>query len=320
MDASKQVPSVLQGWNIAYQRPGIHRTLDVPTLHLLDHSSRPGCSIVSGSQRWLSEFSRRLSILDKTTITFLAISGSRNTVVREEARIGLSLFSTQVKHLEVGAVSFEAFADFASLLCEFTALESLSCASTYQIAVLPEKLQFSAPLQGLNLAFPSTTLVFEFLFLQDVLPTITSLSLSHLAVADYSILTRYLDTPNSNLQSFNIKMDSNFSGVTLGTFTEKLKMTQLKALRHLIVETTPRLSPEQAFALLATISSLQLETLEISVQLMQGVARMDILLSGNRFDFLKRLLVIGSSWAEVRQFFPRCDAKNVLQEGGNTLI
>lgn len=170
---------------------------------------------VPGSQRWFSEFSRRLSF-DRINITSLALSGTRNTLIREEVKLALSLYFGQIKHFKVTAVVFESFADFARLLCAFHALESLACASTFQLSGHPENVQFTAPLQHLELASPSIDRVFEFLLVQGALPTIASLSLSHPAAKDYANLTRYLSTSNDTLQSLSIRMDSTFSGVTIG--------------------------------------------------------------------------------------------------------
>ncbi|KDR70221.1 hypothetical protein GALMADRAFT_144891 [Galerina marginata CBS 339.88] len=269
---------------------------------------------VSGSQRWFTEFSRRLSLLNNTNITSLGISGPGNTLIRHEAQSALSAFSDRVTDLDVGPVVFEAFADFARLLCTFQVLESLSCASTYQTGDQAEDLQLIAPLRQVQLVSPSTKLVFEFLLLQDVLPTITSLSLSYLAVEDYPNLTQYLKTPNDNLQSLTIKMDSSFSGATLNAFMDTLKLTDLRVLSELHLETDPPISPEQVFHLLDGIVSTQFKNLDMSAALVQGIARVDILLSSDKFSSLQRVKIIGSSWDDVRQFLSRCSFKNILRE------
>lgn len=170
---------------------------------------------VPGSQRWFNEFSQRLFVLDKTTITSLRISGSRNTPIRDEARLALSMFWNQVKDLSFGPIIFHTFADFAALICSFHTLESLSCVAAFQYAEPPQGLSFAGPIRSLKLSAPSIKLVLEFLY-ESTLPTVTSLSLSHLIVEDYPAFSRYLQMPNSNLQSLAMKMDINFSGVPLG--------------------------------------------------------------------------------------------------------
>jgi hypothetical protein len=193
-------------------------------IHLL---SSPNCTFsgvlngltidfVPGSQRWFSEFSRRLSSFDRINITSLALSGTRNTLIREEVKHALSLYFAQIKHLKVTAVVFESFADFARLLCGFKALHSLACACTFQLSGHPEDVQFTAPLRRLELASPAIDRVFEFLLVHGALPTVASLSLCHPTAADYANLARYLSTSNDALQSLVIRMDSTFSGVTIG--------------------------------------------------------------------------------------------------------
>lgn len=171
---------------------------------------------VPGSQRWFNEFSQRLFVLDKTTIISLGISGSRNTPIRDEARLALSMFSDQVKDLSFGPVLFHKFADFAALICAFHTLESLSCVAAFQDAEPPQGLSFAGPIRSLTLSAPSIKLVLEFLLQESTLPTVTSLSLSHLTVEDYPAFSRYLQTPNSILQSLAMTMDISFSGVALG--------------------------------------------------------------------------------------------------------
>jgi len=170
---------------------------------------------VPGSQRWFNEFSQRLFVLDKTTITSLGISGSRNTPIRDEARQALAMFSNQVKDLSFGPVLFHKFADFAALICAFHTLQSLLCVATFQDAEPPQGLSFAGPIRSLTLSAPSIKLVLEFLQ-QSTLPTVTSLSLSHLTVEDYPAFSRYLQMPSSILQSLVMTMDINFSGVALG--------------------------------------------------------------------------------------------------------
>ena len=169
---------------------------------------------VPGSQRWFTEFSRRLSLLDETTITSLEISGSNNTLIRDEARLALSSFSNQVKDLSFGPILFHKFADFAALICSFNILESLSCVAAFQDVEQPQGLSFAGPIRHLELSAPSIQMVLEFLY-ESTLPTVTSISLSHPTVGDYPAFSRYLQMPNSILQSLAMKMDVNFSGVPL---------------------------------------------------------------------------------------------------------
>lgn len=86
-------------------------------------------------------------------------------------------------------------------------------------------------------------------------------------------------------------------------------------MRHLAVDTTPLLSPGEAFGLLATVApQARLETLQISLALVQGAAQIDIFLSTDgRFGSLRWVIVLGASWSEVREVLPRCDAKNILK-------
>jgi hypothetical protein len=293
---------------------------------------------VPGSQRWFSEFSQRLFVLDKTTITSLGISGSRNTPIRDEARLALSMFSNQVQDLSFGPILFHKFADFAALICDFRTLESLSCVAAFQYAEPPQGLSFAGPIRSLTLSAPSIRLVLEFLLHESTLPTVTSISLSHLIVEDYPAFSRYLQMPNSILQCLAMTMDSNFSGVPLGpslsiyivyfnffklwrfvanvdVFVDRLDLTQLMALRELYIDTTPCITPQGVFNILSEMGSpSRLETLKISACLIQGIARVDILLSGDRFPLLRQLTILGTSWDEVNQFLPRCSAKNILRQ------
>ena len=85
-------------------------------------------------------------------------------------------------------------------------------------------------------------------------------------------------------------------------------------LRELYIDTTPCIPPQAAFNILSEMaSSSRLETLEISIYLVQGIARVDILLSGDRFPLLRQLTILGARWDEVNQFLPRCGAKNILR-------
>ncbi|PPQ88188.1 hypothetical protein CVT25_005153 [Psilocybe cyanescens] len=270
---------------------------------------------VPGSQRWFGEFARRLILLNNVTIVSLGISGSGNTVIREEVQIALPTLSVRTKVLNVGpGVVFGTFSEFARLLCTFHALQSLSCSCTFQIKDRAQGVHFNSPLSQVYLVTPAIKLVSELLLSQGVLPTIASLSMSHLVQDDYPTLSTFLATPNENLHSLAIRMDSSFSGTTLDSFTEDVKLTQLKVLLKLSIETDPKLSPEQAFRLLARITSSSLKTVEITVALEQGAARVDMLLSGDQFPSLKELKILGSSWADARQFLPRCNANNILKE------
>lgn len=187
----------------------------------------------SGSQQWFNELSRRLQpILPKTTnLSRLAISGSRNTVIRrlEEtsgARTALVAFGrqnqgpSQIVALKLGPVTFESFADFVDIVSAFPNLHSLSCAAHFQDATQPNlhgESRLFPQVTTINLAHPSTSHLLEFLLRQGILPTVTSLSLSQLTGADLSILAHYLLTPNNNaLQNLIIKIDGAFSGVSLG--------------------------------------------------------------------------------------------------------
>jgi len=95
-------------------------------------------------------------------------------------------------------------------------------------------------------------------------------------------------------------------------FLAALDFSRLHALRDLRIETTPLLSPNQAYQLASRVNSVQFRNLEISVALLQGIARLDILLSGGQYSSLK-VKIIGSTWADIRQALPRCDVKNILQ-------
>ncbi|KAF9481742.1 hypothetical protein BDN70DRAFT_505561 [Pholiota conissans] len=267
-----------------------------------------------GSQRWFSEFLRRLSSVDRINVTSLMLSGTRNTAIRDEVVLALSTYFAQVKHFRVGTVVFESFTEFATILRNFRALESLSCAATFQLATPADDIQFAARLQSLDLISPSIGPIFNFLLVQGALPTIALLSLSHPVIDDYNNLTTYFSTSNEILQSLSIRMDSTFSGVTIDEFTERINMGQLRALRNLVIDTTPAMSPDQAFALLTTISSSQLTKIKVALQLVQGVARMDILFSGGHFLAIHELVILRASWDEVRQFLPRCDARGILRE------
>ena len=185
--------------------------------------------LVPGSQRWLGEFIRRLSLLDKTTnLIGLEISGAPGTLVRQEAQTALSTLSGQIKSLSFGPVVFETFLVFGQLLCSFRGLESLSCACIFQVQTIDPagiqliRLQLTGTLRQVKLASPATKPIIEYLLRQGaaggsaVLPTIANLSLSYLSVDDYPPLTTYLGTPNDNLQSLTIRMDNNFSGANLG--------------------------------------------------------------------------------------------------------
>lgn len=99
------------------------------------------------------------------------------------------------------------------------------------------------------------------------------------------------------------------------SFAELFSLARLTALRHLVVDTTPRLSPGEAFGLLATAApEARIETLQISVALGQGAAQIDIFLStDDRFASLQSVIVLGASWSEVHEVLPRCDAKNFLK-------
>lgn len=269
---------------------------------------------VPGSQRWFNEFSQRLFLVNRTTITSLGISGSRNTPIRDEARLALSMFTNQVNNLFFGPVIFPKFADFAALICGFHALESLSCVASFQDAEPPHDLSFTSLIRYLKLSAPSVKLVLEFLLQDNTLPTVTSLSLSHLTVEDYPAFSRYMQTPNSILQSLVMKMDINFSGVPLDVFVERLDMTQLTALRELCIDANPCIPPQSLFNILSGMSSSsRLEMLKVSACLVQGIARVDILLSGGRFPLLRHLTILGATWDDVNQFLPRCGAKNILR-------
>lgn len=97
-------------------------------------------------------------------------------------------------------------------------------------------------------------------------------------------------------------------------FTGSINLSQLSSLSHLVIETNPGTPPEQGFDFLTKIISLRLHTLKISLLLIQGVARIDLLLSSSQFPALKNLSIFGTSWTDVRQFLPRCDAKNILHD------
>lgn len=97
-------------------------------------------------------------------------------------------------------------------------------------------------------------------------------------------------------------------------FVERLDLTQLRALRELCIDTTPCIPPQAVFNILSDMASpSRLETLKISACLVQGIARVDILLSGDHFPLLRQLTILGASWDEVNQFLPRCGAKNILR-------
>jgi len=97
-------------------------------------------------------------------------------------------------------------------------------------------------------------------------------------------------------------------------FLERLDLTQLTALRELDIDTTPCIPPQSLFNILSDMASAsRLETLKISACLVPGIARVDILLSGDRFPLLRQLTILGAPWDEVNQFLPRCGAKNILR-------
>jgi hypothetical protein len=85
-----------------------------------------GVHLVPGSQRWFNEFPRRLFALNKTTITSLGISGSRNTPIRDETRLALSILSNREKELSFGPILFDKFEDFLGIISAFNNLQSLS--------------------------------------------------------------------------------------------------------------------------------------------------------------------------------------------------
>lgn len=91
-------------------------------------------------------------------------------------------------------------------------------------------------------------------------------------------------------------------------------MTQLRALRHLVVKTAPDMPPGPAYALLSTISSTDFERLQISLLLTQGASRIGDLLTGARFHALKEVTIPGASFAEAAQYLPLCATKNILRE------
>ncbi|KAH9475884.1 hypothetical protein JR316_0011445 [Psilocybe cubensis] len=269
---------------------------------------------VPGSQRWFAEFTRRMNSLNKITIQSLGILGSGNTVIREEVQTAIPALAPQTKIFNVGpSVIFGTFSQFAKLLCTFDTLESLSCGCTFQNKDRAHGLRFKSPLRQVHLVTPAIKAVSEFLLAQGVLPTVSSLSLSHLVSDDYPTLTTFLAIPNDNLQSLAIKMNTSFSGTTLDSFTEAVKLTQLKALLNLSIETDPKLSPEQVSRLLEQITSDNLKSVEITMALEQGAGRVDVLLSG-KFPLLTKVKIVGSAWGDARQFLPRCNAKNILQE------
>lgn len=98
-------------------------------------------------------------------------------------------------------------------------------------------------------------------------------------------------------------------------FVRGLDLSHLVALRQLRLDTTPKLAPGPAHDVLATAApEARLESLHLSLALVQGVARIDVVLSCDvRFTSLRRLIVLGAAWDEVRQLLPRCDAMNILQ-------
>ncbi|KJA18274.1 hypothetical protein HYPSUDRAFT_964250 [Hypholoma sublateritium FD-334 SS-4] len=271
--------------------------------------------LVAGSQRWLGECFRRLLSLERINISSMALSGPSNTVVRDEAVAAIALHSQEITRFTVAALVFDSFTSFAGLLCCFPALQHLSCAATFRtVAPLPG-LAFACPLRSLALVSPAIAPVFTFLHAYNVLPIVTALTLAQPAVSDFAALAPYLRAPNDSLQTLRIRMDVPFSGVSLDSLAERFSLARLTVLRHLVVETTPRLNPDEAFGLLATAApEARIETLQITVALGQGAAQIDIFLStDDRFASLQSVIVLRASRGEVHEVLPRCDAKNILK-------
>lgn len=97
-------------------------------------------------------------------------------------------------------------------------------------------------------------------------------------------------------------------------FTQRIDMTQLRALRHLIIETEPCMPSGPAYTLLSTISSTAIEHLEISLLLTEEMSRIDAQLTSERFLMLKKVTILGASFAQAEEFLPVCAARNVLRE------
>lgn len=175
--------------------------------------------LVPGSQRWFSEFSKRLLSMDTISIDALRISGSSSTVVRDEAVSALVLYSGRIVRFSVGALVFNSFASFAQILQNFTALETLYCAATFRTGPpLHPDFRCTLLLKSLELASPCIQPVLEFLGKQGLLPTIASISLVQLAQGDYAPLAQFLCTSNDSLKALSIKMDGTFSGVDVGPY------------------------------------------------------------------------------------------------------
>ncbi|KAF5309856.1 hypothetical protein D9619_010508 [Psilocybe cf. subviscida] len=285
----------------------------------------------SGSHRWFTEFSRRLlPILAKVSnLHGLAISGSRNAVIRQldedsGAREALIAFGrqnqtpSQITALKLGPVTFESLVDFVDVLSAFPDLHTLACAAHFQDATQPEphgEIRVFPQVTTIDLASPSTNYLLGLLLNQGILPNVTNLSLSRLTGGDLSALTPFLHNPNNNaLQNLVIKFDSIFSGVSFDLFAQRVDMTQLRALRHLVVETAPDMPSGPAYTLLSTISWTGIERLEISLLLTEELTCIDNLLTSARFSTLKEVTILSASFVEAGQFLPLCAARNILQQ------
>ena len=173
-------------------------------------------NLVPGSQRWFSEFSRRLSSNEQVTVSRLRIQGSTQTIIRDEVFVALSMYFSQVKELNFGPVVVQSFSQFSAFLGSFQALETLSCSCIFQNNDHASGIQFNAPLRQVNLELPSTNVVLEFLHRQGILPAIVALSLSYLTPENLPILVKYLTVHNDNLQTIAISIDSRVSDTIMG--------------------------------------------------------------------------------------------------------
>ncbi|KAF9554807.1 hypothetical protein CPC08DRAFT_162566 [Agrocybe pediades] len=273
-------------------------------------------NFVPGAQRWFSELSRCLFDNGQVHITSIRVQGTTNTntVIRQEVFNALQTYFNDIRTLEFGPVIIDSFAQFSTFLCSFPALETLSCSSIFKVNDQSPDTQFRAPLRRVHLESPSMIVVLEFLLKHGVLPSIITLSLSYITRRSYNTLSQYLAIRNDCLENLTITLNVNFSGASMEDFMGAVDLSSLHVLRDLQITTNPSMTPNQAYELLARISSVHLRQLEISVGLVQGIARLDIFLASERFASLKKIRIVGSDWANIRQALPRCDMKNMLEQ------
>ncbi|KAF9043052.1 hypothetical protein BJ165DRAFT_218793 [Panaeolus papilionaceus] len=315
----------------------------------LDLLTTPGCTLVAavrtvtvllvaGSQKWFTDFSRRLSRVIGLVITTLKLSSSsRLAPVQEEVLGAIPAFYPTLRQLDMGQIVLPSVTDLMDTVLNLRELEGLSCSASFQAELqvgLSSQIRqhnsgpthWSSPqhrdispssptLQRLALISSSIEYCLGFFVQKNAVAHIKALSLFSLTLGGITVLSSYMTSPHLSLQQLSIRIDNNsvLSGVTTDILLEKLNLASLTMLRNLTIETVPALSPSHAQHLLDSIISTDLASVTFNVALVQGVAAIDISLSNIiRFPSLKRVHILGTAWADARQHLPRCHARKIL--------